>query len=222
MRVLVSVRSVEEALIAAHGGAHFIDLKEPREGALGGLGVGVIRDVVDTLRAQGLSQPLSATIGDIPSLDPAPILACVQAVATCGVTYVKVGIDRSPGAGDVLAALGQSGHAVIPVFLADQGLDWERIEQACRLGLPGIMVDTFDKRQGSLFDVLTLDDLQRFVHLVGASGAMSGVAGALRMAHVAQLQALSPTFAGFRTAVCAGDRVAKLDESSLRALLSLI
>ena len=32
MRLLVSVRSVEEALVAARGGADFIDLKEPRAG----------------------------------------------------------------------------------------------------------------------------------------------------------------------------------------------
>ena len=37
MRMLVSVRDVPEALLAAHGGADFIDLKEPRAGALGGL-----------------------------------------------------------------------------------------------------------------------------------------------------------------------------------------
>ena len=36
-RLLVSVRSVDEALVAAAGGADFIDLKEPSQGALGGL-----------------------------------------------------------------------------------------------------------------------------------------------------------------------------------------
>ena len=39
MRLLISVRSVDEALLVAANGADFIDLKEPREGALGGLPV---------------------------------------------------------------------------------------------------------------------------------------------------------------------------------------
>ena len=34
-RLLVSVRSVHEALSAAEAGAHFIDLKDPASGALG-------------------------------------------------------------------------------------------------------------------------------------------------------------------------------------------
>ena len=50
MRMLVSVRDVQEALAAADGGADFIDLKEPREGALGGLPLNTIREVVCALR----------------------------------------------------------------------------------------------------------------------------------------------------------------------------
>ena len=41
MRLLISVRSSAEALLAARGGADFIDLKEPGQGALGGLAVGL-------------------------------------------------------------------------------------------------------------------------------------------------------------------------------------
>ena len=50
MRLLVSVRSVEEALLAAQGGADFIDLKEPNDGALGGLPVETIAAVIMALR----------------------------------------------------------------------------------------------------------------------------------------------------------------------------
>ena len=53
MKLLVSVRSVEEALLAAEGGADFIDLKEPGAGALGGLPIATIRAIVDALRRHG-------------------------------------------------------------------------------------------------------------------------------------------------------------------------
>jgi hypothetical protein len=37
MKMLVSVRDIDEALAAAQAGADFIDLKDPAAGALGGL-----------------------------------------------------------------------------------------------------------------------------------------------------------------------------------------
>ena len=61
IRLLVSVRSVEEALLAARGGADFIDLKEPGQGALGGLPVPTIAAIVDALRSRGITTPISAT-----------------------------------------------------------------------------------------------------------------------------------------------------------------
>ena len=66
MRLLVSVRNQAEALLAAESGVDFIDLKEPREGALGGLPVLDIQAIVSTLRAHGIALPISATIGDLP------------------------------------------------------------------------------------------------------------------------------------------------------------
>jgi len=217
-KMLVSVRDVAEALIAAEGGADFIDLKEPRAGALGGLPIETIAAIVKALRHGGSTLPVSATIGDLPMAPLAPILAQVQAVAGCGVDYVKVGIERSPDALPVLRALAACGHAVVPVFIADRGLDADAVKLACSLGFPGLMVDTADKKAGSLFDVLTAAELRRFLQAVRAAGALAGLAGALRLQDLPVLRELAPDFAGFRSAVCAGDRGAALDARRLRAL----
>lgn len=53
MRFLVSVRDVAEAREALRAGVDFIDLKEPAAGALGGLELPVIREVVAALRSGG-------------------------------------------------------------------------------------------------------------------------------------------------------------------------
>ncbi|HEY9066889.1 MAG TPA: (5-formylfuran-3-yl)methyl phosphate synthase, partial [Burkholderiaceae bacterium] len=200
MRLLVSVRDVPEALLAASGGADFIDLKEPRGGALGGLPVETIAAIVQALRGQGCLLPISATIGDLAMDDLGAILARVAAVAACGVDYVKVGIERQPQAYAVLDALAASGHAVVPVFIGDRGLDGQAVEHACALRFPALMVDTADKQVGSLFDVLSEVELRRFVARVRASGALVGLAGALRRPQLPALQALDPDFAGFRSA----------------------
>jgi (5-formylfuran-3-yl)methyl phosphate synthase len=222
MRMLVSVRDVPEALVAAQGGADFIDLKEPRDGAPGGLPVETIAGIVRALREQHALLAISATIGDLPMNDLPAILARVDAVAACGVDYVKVGIEREPHARAVLDALAATGHRIVPVFIADRGLAFDQVTHACALKFPGLMVDTADKLAGSLFEVMSVGELRRFVALVQSSGALAGLAGALRQPQLAALRALAPDFAGFRSAVCAGNRSGELDPERLRALAAAL
>jgi uncharacterized protein (UPF0264 family) len=219
MRLLVSVRNVDEALMAAAGGADFIDLKEPGQGALGGLPIETIRAIVAGLRERQIRLPISATIGDLP-MDPLDaILARVEAVGACGVDVVKVGIERDPGAGAVLLALAKCGRPVVPVFIADRGLDQHAVARARTLGFPALMLDTAEKRAGSLFDALAIEVLQGFVFAAHKAGMMVGLAGALRASHADALAALAPDFAGFRSAVCRGERSDALDAQCLQDLV---
>ena len=123
MKLLISVRSVGEARLVAAGGADFIDLKEPRDGALGGLPVDTIAAIARALRADASPLPISATIGDLGMGEIERIAAAVRAVAACGVDYVKVGIEAAPGAAEVLAMLARCDAVVVPVFIADRGID---------------------------------------------------------------------------------------------------
>ncbi len=218
-RLLVSVRSVAEAMLVAEGGADFIDLKEPGQGALGGLPPATIGVIVAALRASGSALPISATIGDVPMHEPDTILERVEAVGACGVDYVKVGIERSPGAAAVLRELAGCGRPLVPVFIADHGLDERALALALSLGFAGVMVDTADKRAGSLFDALPREAIERFVAMARHAGVMVGIAGALRRHHAPSIAALAPDFAGFRSAVCAGVRSGALDARCLRELV---
>lgn len=215
MRLLVSVRNEAEALLAAQGGADFIDLKEPRDGALGGLPVSTIHGIVQRLRDSAITLPISATIGDLPMHETARMAACVQAVGDCGVDYVKVGIEPGPGAAAVLDMLATSRFAIVPVFIADRGLDFDLVAHACSLAFPGVMADTADKRVGSLFDCVPAAGLLRFIETVRQAGKLVGLAGALRTPHLTVLLRLAPDFAGFRSAVCVTDRGSALDPQRL-------
>ncbi|MDR6855069.1 uncharacterized protein (UPF0264 family) [Variovorax guangxiensis] len=221
-RMLVSVRSVPEALLAAGAGADFIDLKEPGEGALGGLPVATIAAIVRALRAHGVASPVSATIGDLPMHALQRIRAQVEAVGACGVDYVKVGIERGPQAFAVLDALAACDRPVVPVFVADRGLDAALVAHACGLPFPALMADTADKQAGSLFDAVPMAQLRHFLAQVRAAGQLVGLAGALRTGDVPLLQALAPDFAGFRSAVCVGDRATALCPQRLAALAALL
>jgi uncharacterized protein (UPF0264 family) len=222
MRMLVSVRSTDEALVAARGGADFIDCKEPGRGALGDLPSATIRAIVEHLRDAGIEQPVSATIGDVPMHALDEILERVDAVAACGVDYVKVGIEPGRNAERALQVLADCGHAVVPVFIADRGLEPALIGHALTLRFAGVMADTADKRSGSLFDAVSRVALARFVSQARAARVMAGLAGALRREHAQALAELAPNFAGFRSAVCAGDRSAALDATRLRELATAL
>jgi uncharacterized protein (UPF0264 family) len=97
-------------------------------------------------------------------------------------------------------------------------LDDRLVEHGAGLGFPGLMVDTADKRSGSLFDLLSGDELRRFVARARAAGALAGMAGALRLADVSAIQRVAPDFAGFRSALCATGRRGALDPQRLRQL----
>lgn len=218
IQLLVSVRNVDEALLAAHGGADFIDLKEPGLGALGGLPTAMVRAVVAALHGHGIALPISATIGDLAVDRLAEIVARVRAVGECGVDYVKVGIERGAQAPALLEALADCEPAVVPVFIADRGIDPAHWRQALSLPLAGVMVDTADKRSGCLFDVIGEGELRTLLSQAREAGRMVGLAGALRLPHLDRLCALAPDFAGFRSAVCAGARSDDLDPVRLAAL----
>jgi uncharacterized protein (UPF0264 family) len=222
LKLLVSVRTPAEALTAAAHGADFIDLKEPGAGALGGLPEADIRAIVAALRGAGHRLPISATVGDWAMADRAAILARVAAVAACGVDIVKVGILAEPGAGPVLRALGACAATVVPVFIADQPLDAELVALALAQPFPGVMADTAEKLGGSLLARRSVGELGAFVRQVQSAGREVGLAGALRLADLPALLALAPDFAGFRSAVCDGDRASALSAPRLAQLVAAV
>jgi len=229
MRLLVSVRDASEAMDAAGAGADFIDLKDPAAGALGGLPPARIAQVVAVLRAHRPALPVSATIGDLESGCIDEVLRRVAAVAACGVDYVKVGVDPGAAGAALMAALAHCGASVVPVLLADRGVNEALVRAATDTGrFPALMLDTADKSAGSLLDRVPLMALAGFIATVRDAGALSGLAGALRADELHILARLAPDFAGFRSAVCAGsrgdalcaERVVSLRQALLQAMAS--
>jgi uncharacterized protein (UPF0264 family) len=217
--MLVSVRNVSEALAAADAGADLIDLKDPSSGALGALGARRIAPIVAALRSAHPTTPISATTGDLPSGEHSIIMARVGEVHRCGVDYVKVGVQREPGSIALLGALAASGAPIVPVLMADRGIDPALLDAALRLqSFAGLMLDLADKRGGSLLQRLPARELRSFVIAVQKRHRLAGLAGALRTEDVDGVLALAPDFAGFRSAVCAGDRAGALDADRVRRL----
>lgn len=223
MRVLVSARSVAEALDAADGGADFVDLKDPARGALGGLPPPAIAVIVAALRAAHPSLRISATIGDFAPEAAEAIVRRVRAVAAAGVDDVKVGIVPGAGARRLVDALARCGASVVPVLIADDGIDAPLLEAVLAAdAFAAVMLDTADKRAGSLLQRVPSSCLRDVVERVQRSARLAGLAGALRADDVPALRRLAPDFAGFRSAVCADGRAGRLEVARVRALCSAL
>jgi uncharacterized protein (UPF0264 family) len=218
IRLLTSVRDLDEAREAAAAGADFIDMKEPRAGALGALPARRVEAIVHELRFTHPGVPTSATIGDLRPGDHAAIEHHANVIGQCGVDYVKAGVPPGPHARETLRRMRALPWNMVPVLLADDGLDLSLVEYACASGFPAVMADTARKKHGSLFHCVSLAVLDQMVQIARAHEVMVGLAGALRLPDVPRLRALGPDFAGFRTAVCTGARTGRLAPSRVREL----
>lgn len=217
--VLASVDEVTSALWLAKTSVAIIDLKNPAHGALGALPIATIQNIVTRITKH---KPLSATIGDLP-LQPECILAACRDMAATGVDYVKFGVfpDGDPEACfAALRPLTQRGVRLVAVLFADIQPDFALIEAAAQAGLHGIMLDTCDKRRGSLLEHLPHARLREFVHLARHHGLLCGLAGSLRLSDIPALLPLQPDYLGFRGALCQGhQRSAALDPDAVQQVL---
>ena len=216
---LVSVRSPEEVPVALSGGADIVDVKEPREGALGAVDPTVIAAIVRSVAGR---RAVSATIGDC-ELDEAP--PRVEETAAIGVDYVKIGLFgvASAPAMSALERCAASGIRLIAVMFADLSPRWDQIRLLAEAGFFGIMLDTADKRHGGLREHLAPRDLAEFLSQARAHGLLAGLAGSLREADAKALLPLAPDVLGFRGALCGdGERGGTLHSGRVASMRALI
>ncbi|MBN3752147.1 hypothetical protein G3N95_04285 [Paraburkholderia sp. Tr-20389] len=227
IRMLASVRNLDEARDAARAGADLIDLKEPGAGALGAVSAARIAHVVQSLRADYPRLPISAAIGDLLPGDDAGLVFRAAQAGRCGVDYVKAGVPADGGSFDIacrtLAYMRGLQWNMVPVLLVDNGLDLRIVDYAAELRFAAVMVDTATKKRGNLFQCVPLAVLDHMVQIARAHDVMAGLAGSLLSGHVPLIRALGPDIAGFRTALCDGSRTGRLNAArvhDLRARLS--
>lgn len=199
--MLASVNSVSEALLVLDAGVDIIDLKQPSAGALGALDIAVVKGIVAQCHGQ---RPISATIGDLP-MQPERVFNAVTAMAETGVDYIKIGFfpegDRL-GTLEKLAVLAQQNIALIAVLFADQQPDFSLVSTLKQAGFKGVMLDTMDKANGPLTQVMGQTDIARFVTLAKGQQLICGLAGSLRVEDIAGLLPYQPDYLGFRGALC--------------------
>ncbi|MDD2724025.1 MAG: (5-formylfuran-3-yl)methyl phosphate synthase [Methylovulum sp.] len=215
--MLASVKSVEEALLVLEAQVDIIDLKQPAHGALGALDTDTVLHIVKAINHRC---PVSATIGDLP-MQPEVVFFAAKVMAATGVDYIKIGFFPE---GDWMAIIEKLAvltphHALIAVLFADAQPDLGVIKELKKAGFKGVMLDTMNKRKGSLTKVMTEVEICRFITLAKKRSLLCGLAGSLRKSDIARLLVFKPDYLGFRGALClAHERGGLLNEAAIGAI----
>jgi uncharacterized protein (UPF0264 family) len=199
--MLASVNSVTEALLVLSAEVDIIDLKQPALGALGALDIAIIKQIVAEIDGRC---PVSATIGDLP-MQPDPVFNAVKAMAETGVDYIKIGFfpgDDWRGTIKKLSTLTRQNLALIAVLFADTEPDLAIIGFLKDAGFTGVMLDTMDKRKGSLTQLMVKMEVAQFVKQVKTRQLLCGLAGSLRLVDIPELLSFQADYLGFRGALC--------------------
>lgn len=212
MKLLVSVMNEREALEAARGGAHIIDVKNPKEGSLGASFPRVIRRVREVTPKD---IEISATIGDLPNLPGTASLAALGAAAS-GAEYVKAGLYGPKTLTEAMVLMKEVCRAVkdynsaLKVVAAGYA-DFREVgcisplrlpEVARKAGADVVMVDVKMKGRGKLFDFLGDDELKGLIDKSHSYGLLTAMAGSLGVRDVRRVYELGADVIGVRGAVC--------------------
>lgn len=220
-RLLVSVRSPEEAEAAIAGGAAIIDVKEPRNGPLGMASVEVCLAVSEVLQ-KTTAPPLSIALGELrdwlqPSSDRAATRKSLDFAASIpGLQWLKCGLA---GCRDnpawvtawlqVRAALPAETGWVAVAYADAERAEAPELSEVLRAALENraaaLLIDTFVKDNTRLFDWLPPDQLKLICQHSRAAGLPVALAGRLTPDDIPQLLRIGPEIIAVRGAACVGN-----------------
>lgn len=202
-QLLISVRNVEEALIALETSVDLIDLKDPENGALGALDLKISEQILQLVKQYRQLNPAqfpltSATVGEN-HMNFACLQKAINSRVEMGLDIIKVAVSDLLYEDFTINDFDQV--KLIAVFFADQSIDLSLLEKLKKSGFYGAMLDTQNKTQ-NLLEICTLSNLKMFTQACQNQSLKSGLAGSLQPQHVEKLVDIYPSYIGFRGGVC--------------------
>lgn len=216
-KLLVSVRNVEETRAALEGGADWIDLKEPVAGSLGAVDLTEARQIVEHVAAE---RPVSAALGELIDWAESPARRLLEIE---GLEVVKLGTAGCARQRDWPSLWQSASTAVEHVgkqLVAVAYTDWKLCDApspqdmiSCCSAVCGryLLLDTFNKRAGSILSHFSGDELKEVLNAARQSSITTVVAGGLSLECLVQLPQVGIDMIAVRGAVCTGDRTGCVD-----------
>ena len=224
-RLLVSVRSLEEALTAREGGADIIDIKEPYNGPLGRAEWSVVEAISQELSDSEI--PTSAALGELSLPCPAP------QIDIPGLSFAKIGLAGCDNKSDwkhqyqerqTQLSLALHYPQWIGVCYADRNsahspAPSEVLQFAVEQKLSGVLIDTWEKSAGNLLTHLSNDELQEIRDITRKNQQFLALAGSISQGDFSRLCAFEPDILAVRTAACQdGNRLGPICAERIRGL----
>jgi (5-formylfuran-3-yl)methyl phosphate synthase len=225
--LLVSVRNAEEALTALAGGADIIDVKEPARGALGAADAETIDEVARVIAGRA---PVTAALGELVDLHiDGPSWSGSSELRDSGVSLLKVGLAGCAKHDNWRSRWQRviESHAGYARPVAVAYADWQFaaaidpsavLQATIEVGCPAILIDTFNKSSGNLFDHWPAGELRRFVREVRERGIIVVLAGGLGLKDLGEAASLEPNYIGVRAAACVGGRGGTVSRECVAAI----
>ncbi len=233
-KLLVSVRSPQEATAALEGGADIVDVKEPARGPLGAAGPGMIAEVTELVRERSSATVVSAALGEVGEFVPTcPPLVLQKSQPD----LVKSGLSGLRGGA---VSWQQAWHAFRKQCYVRPGVQWVAVsyadhersgspspvsvfEEGHRMDCPVLLIDTFQKDGTTLIDWLSAQKLNQLRQMTRAADMKLALAGQITATVLPQVLAVDPDIVAVRGAVCeSGDRGAAVNSERVRELATAL
>ncbi|KXS49563.1 MAG: Uncharacterized protein AWL62_948 [Halanaerobium sp. T82-1] len=228
LKLLISIKSVEEALIVKDSKFDILDIKNPAEGSLGANFPGVIKEIIE----KSPNRVISAAGGDLPGL-PGLSSQITFGLANLKPNFIKLGFYNFNDFETAVKIINEAKNAIrlsgtsAKLIAAAYG-DYKEInsfnpfllnELAFKTEIDGIMIDTINKDGRSLFDFLKPAELKDFCQQAKKAEVFSALAGSLSFDDLGLLKEIKPDIVGFRGAVCENnDRSSKINSGLINQL----
>jgi uncharacterized protein (UPF0264 family) len=227
-RLLVSVRNANEAEAALAGGCDLLDIKEPALGALGMADPVTIAAVVSRVRELKSSVPVSVALGEAAERGrQRPLPHLPRQIA-----YMKLGTASLGCGAQGLRRLTKvkerfiDGERELTRWIAVAYADWEAargpcpeevVEGAREGGFAGVLIDTYSKEEGGLFNWLSIERLESLADQARSYDLEFALAGRLQIDDLPRIGLVSPDIVGIRSAACrSGLRTREIDATAVR------
>ena len=233
MLLLISPINHEEALESIKCGADIVDVKNPKEGSLGANFPWVIRDIREITPEDKL---VSATLGDVP-YKPGTVSLAAMGAHVSGADYIKVGLYGTKDYDEAVEVMENVAKTIKDVdndtiVVAAGYADAHRVGAVDPMEIPKVakdagcdlaMLDTAVKDGHTLFDYLSIEDLEKFVNEAHSYGLKTALAGSVKKEQLKPLNDIGCDVVGIRGAACVGgDRnTGKIHHSAVAELKEL-
>ena len=233
IKLLVSIRSIEEIKAIEDIDIDIVDIKDPENGPLGMLDLTEVEKIVQALVSSTYRGKISTTFElNKQTISTSGINKMVD-LSRLRIDYIKVGTAVDIDTRKTLTEFNQrflklknpvKKNNLILVLTIDEKYSVKNITNIFEIDLTnfcGIMVDTFNKNRGSIFEIIRIEDLEEIKNLALENEKDFGIAGSLQISHKNLIKKIEPNWAGYRGSLCLKKRTCPLSREKVERLITV-